>query len=293
MAQFTYVPWHHNLTAQFLVEVYYTVTVTNNAIEKELNREQRRLEDTHLSDEACLGESQEYELSYLQSHKQRFKKIFESLPKQTNATVLDIGPTPFTFALSRYYSDGEVVTLDYTNLMKERCEEHGVIHKVHDLHNQPLPFDDRRFDAVTFHGVLEHLFTPPDPLFDEFERVLDVGGQLILGTPNFANLQNRVKLLAGVNPQEEIESEHVHGRGHVREYTLQECTQMIEESGLSVTEARWMHYKPFQERIKHGINETPLGKLPTPIAYAASTAYYTATSLIPSFRYHLYVVGQS
>jgi SAM-dependent methyltransferase len=50
-----------------------------------------------------------------------------------------------------------------------------------------LPFADESFDVVMSMGVIEH-FPDPAPMLDELVRVIRPGGQLILETPNAANL---------------------------------------------------------------------------------------------------------
>lgn len=251
----------------------------------------QRLESDDQNDEESLGKDQSYELSYTRSHRHRFRQIWDDIPDQTDLSILDIGPTPFTFVLNKLMIDGNVATLDYTDLMKSRCEEAGITHVTHDLHEGTIPFDDEKFDVIIFHGVLEHLFVPPVPLIEDMARALPSGGRLLLGTPNFATLENRLKLVVGINPQESIEPDHVHGRGHVREYTLDECKEIVRESGLSVQRAENYHYVPMKDRIKNGVETTALGALPTPTDYLASTIYYTVTALIPSMRYHNYVVA--
>lgn len=269
------------------MEVYQMNIEYERAIESELTR----LKNSDQPDESSLGEDQAYELFYLRSHKDRFRAIWDDFPKRRNLSVLDIGPTPFTFVLNNVLTEGDVATLDYTDLMADRCREAGIDHIIHDLHEGEIPVEDGRFDVVTFHGVLEHLFTPADDLFDDLARVLVDDGRLLLGTPNFARLQNRVKLLFGKNPQEHIEREHVHGRGHVREYTLAECVDLVESSGLAPEKAERRHYNSFADRVRTGINQTGLGYLPTPLDYAAGFTYYGLTAAVPSFRYHNYVVA--
>lgn len=251
----------------------------------------KRLESREQADEESLGNDQSYELSYARSHRYRFRQMWDDMPERTGLSILDIGSTPFSFVLNELMDDGSVATLDYTDLMKSRCESAGITHTTHDLHQGNIPFEDKEFDVITFHGVLEHLFTRPIPLIEDMARCLESGGRLLLGTPNFANLQNRLKLLIGINPQERIEPEHVHGRGHVREYTLNECEEIVTEAGLSVERAEYHHYVPMRQRIKNGVKQTELGALPTPADYLVATAYYSITTLIPSLQYHNYVIA--
>lgn len=259
--------------------------------EQSIKEKLHELKTGEQPDATSLGEDQEYELFYLNSHRQRFRQIWDDVPNRTDISILDIGPTPFTFVLNELMTEGSVATLDYTDLMKSRCEGAGIIHITHDLHEGVVPFNDSEFDVIIFHGVLEHLFTPPKPLIEDMKRALNTNGRLLLGTPNFARLENRVKLSIGKNPQEQIEQEHVHGRGHVREYTLNECEELVEKSGFTVQRSEYHHYTPLWNRVKNGVEQTELGGLPFPADYLASTVYYTITAAIPSLQYHNYVVA--
>ena len=83
-----------------------------------------------------------------------------------------------------------------------------------DIERQPLPLPDESVDLVIANQVLEHtkeIFW----IFDEFSRVLRIGGHLIIGVPNLASLHNRVLLLFGGHPTQ-IESFSAHIRGFTK-----------------------------------------------------------------------------
>jgi SAM-dependent methyltransferase len=77
-----------------------------------------------------------------------------------------------------------------------------------------LPFGDRAAACIVVNQILEHL-KDPFHLLAECDRVLNVGGALIIGVPNLAGLLNRLYLLIGRQPP----AIHMPGP-HVRGYAL-------------------------------------------------------------------------
>jgi ubiquinone/menaquinone biosynthesis C-methylase UbiE len=59
---------------------------------------------------------------------------------------------------------------------------------------QEIPVEDRSFDAVVAGEFLEHLYPADvDPTLCEFQRILKIGGTLLLTTPNPHSLKMRLK----------------------------------------------------------------------------------------------------
>lgn len=56
---------------------------------------------------------------------------------------------------------------------------------VWDLDNTPYPFEDRVFSKIECFDVIEHLANIPKT-FEEFHRILKIGGDLIITTPHFS-----------------------------------------------------------------------------------------------------------
>lgn len=83
-----------------------------------------------------------------------------------------------------------------------------------DIEREPLPFPDGSFDVVVCNQVLEHLKNIYRPL-REFDRVVAVGGRLLVGVPNLAGLYSRLLLLAGRQPVcVQLDGPHVRGFAH-------------------------------------------------------------------------------
>jgi dolichol-phosphate mannosyltransferase len=89
-----------------------------------------------------------------------------------------------------------------------------------------MPFATGSLDLLVCSQVIEHV--PFDPgIFDEFQRVLQPGGTLVLGTPDYATVSWRViewlyrRLAPGA-----------YGDEHIARYTLRSLTALLDEHGF-------------------------------------------------------------
>ena len=219
------------------------------------------------------------ELAYLESERFRFKNTFQSITSAKPIKILDIGTTPFTLFIKECYPDYVVSTLDLTHLMEERCIAKGIQFKPCNLETEPIPFEDGSFDIVILTEVLEHLFIPPRLVIGECRRVIRSGGKLIFSVPNLARLIKRVKLFVGISPLDDPEDQMkrgwVHGRGHIREYTMKEVTSMLKASGFTISKKRF---------LQPGLLDVIRGPNSKGILNIALAAYYLVGLGVPSFR---------
>ena len=88
-----------------------------------------------------------------------------------------------------------------------------------------------RYDLVVCAEVIEHLPISPVNAVRFLGSALHPGGWLVLQTPNAARMGNRVRLLAGRNPFEELRDDLV-SPGHIREYTVDEVVELGRAAGL-------------------------------------------------------------
>jgi ubiquinone/menaquinone biosynthesis C-methylase UbiE len=97
-----------------------------------------------------------------------------------------------------------------------------------------LPFADASFPCVVSSQVIEHL--PYDPgLFRELNRVLEDGGTLVIGTPDYGRVEWRVtewlyKLLLP----------NAYGDDHISHYTRASLEKELAESGFAVVGYRYV-----------------------------------------------------
>ena len=96
-----------------------------------------------------------------------------------------------------------------------------------------FPYEDGSFGLVLFCEVLEHLVEDPVAVLTEINRVTEVGGHLVLTTPNVARAENVARLLNGDNLYDPYSGFGPYGR-HNREYTLDELRQLLAFTGFDV-----------------------------------------------------------
>lgn len=113
-----------------------------------------------------------------------------------------------------------------------------------------LPFEDNKFDLVTFGEVIEHV-PNPDFILAEIHRVLKPKGIVIVTTPNLASWANRILLLIGIQPLfTETSSELNLGRrlkvlgqkgkvqGHLKVFTSRSLQEILEYKNFDVIERK-------------------------------------------------------
>jgi SAM-dependent methyltransferase len=112
--------------------------------------------------------------------------------------VLDLGCRDG--ALTAAYLEGNrVVGVDVDRSALAQAERRGIETVWADA-DEPLPFDDERFDAVVLGELLEHLRFPGE-VVTETRRVLRPGGLLVGSVPNTYRLKSRLRFLAGRPPE--------------------------------------------------------------------------------------------
>jgi methionine biosynthesis protein MetW len=98
--------------------------------------------------------------------------------------------------------------------------------------NQPLPFSDGEFDAITALSTLQYVFDPA-AFLKEAHRVLRPSGTLILEVPNMAYLPQRLRLLVGKPIRTSFWKRGIDG-GNLHYFTVDVLRELCEASGFSV-----------------------------------------------------------
>jgi len=135
-------------------------------------------------------------------------------------------------------------------LVIQRDRELAVHYIRADIDEYHLPVADCSFDLVMINNTIEHLHRPRE-VVEECKRVLKVDGDLLILTPNQAQISNRLRLLIGRSIYYPIDywlgegEEHFYrnGRryfaGHVREYTVSELERLLRLVGFEIDDVRF------------------------------------------------------
>jgi len=141
--------------------------------------------------------------------------------------VVDFGASPLITSCALKFMGFEVVAVDFDPEEYGRIAGACGIQAVRaDLERDRVPIENGWADCAVFSEVLEHL----NPYYvghavSEINRVLRLGGILVLTTPNIASLFRRLRLLLGIQPQYGL---------HVREYTKREVEDLLARHGFRV-----------------------------------------------------------
>ena len=109
------------------------------------------------------------------------------------ARIADLGGNRHSLAFLRELFPGaEILTINNYKPHLEGCSNSFLA----DVEKDKLPLNEKSIDIVFASDIIEHL-VDPDKLIEKSASVLKPGGLLVITTPNFANLFNRLFLLLG------------------------------------------------------------------------------------------------
>lgn len=161
-----------------------------------------------------------------------------NLARAGGERVLDVGSGPATVSRTLRTAEGKDVTaVDIDEDALERARAGGVGHVVvADLEDRGwsgrLP--DGAWDTIILADVLEHLRDPGALLADITRaKLLAPDGQLIISVPNAAHVALLAELLNG---DFRYTTTGILDSTHVRWFTLESVTRLLEEHGFVVTE---------------------------------------------------------
>ena len=108
---------------------------------------------------------------------------------------------------------------------------------------------DRRYDAIVYCHVLEHL-TDPLSTIALARKHLAPNGRFVVALPNVATWRMRLHLLSG---RWEYADEGILDRTHVKFYTRKTAREMLASAGLEVERERLLIGEPRGGAIRKGI----------------------------------------
>jgi len=173
---------------------------------------------------------------YISNHARRYSETIGLIPVDRPMKVLDLGAFAPLTALLKQITPHEY-TLHAAPGPERFCEISvgGDLFPVHrfDLEKEPFPFPDASFDMVICAEVLEHLGLDPLFMMSEINRVLAIGGWLLLSTPNIVCTRSALKTLLGYAPYL-YSSFTLSTDRHNREYTPGEVASLVGASGFTL-----------------------------------------------------------
>jgi 2-polyprenyl-3-methyl-5-hydroxy-6-metoxy-1,4-benzoquinol methylase len=112
-----------------------------------------------------------------------------------------------------------------------------------------------QYDVVLCTGVIEHVPHTPRFLLEALDRVLRVGGELVIDTPNLVHIYNRQKFARGESVHADIRAQYYTERpfeGHHREYTMAELVWMLEQLGHTAQRVEAFNYSMYEQTTLRG-----------------------------------------
>lgn len=170
-------------------------------------------------------------------------EVLERFPSGDNAQLLDVGPGFQTLMFRRLWPNVHIDTVGFPDEKFPPLDgEHRAIFDLNDASDPSRwPALPRTYDVVTYCEVVEHLYTSPTHSLRFLASTLAPGGFLVVTTPNGIALHRRLRLLAGMNPQELIR-EDLSNPGHYREYGRSELIALAAQANLEPVFSRMGHY---------------------------------------------------
>lgn len=149
-------------------------------------------------------------------------------------TVLDVGCGPGYLAGYLTKEKGcSVVGVEQDPRLAEIARR--VCAKVYEanLENEGLSKIQGKFTAIFFGDVIEHVRNAPE-LLKQASDLLAVDGRVIVSTPNFVHVKNRVRVLLG---SFEYRDAGLLDRTHVHFYTRKTLYSLLDDAGYRVVKA--------------------------------------------------------
>lgn len=107
-----------------------------------------------------------------------------------------------------------------------------------DIEQEALPLNDGEADQVIFTEVLEHLWRDPAFAVHQLNRVMRLGGEAFVTTPNACELHAIECILWQANPNQRNQFYSRLESGHLHLWTAQELRILFESNGFDVAELR-------------------------------------------------------
>jgi SAM-dependent methyltransferase len=174
-------------------------------------------------------EEPEYYPRYRTRYAAILRRFAEQAPDQP-VEVLDIGGGQLAYLARALWSDHACVA-DIDASCFEGLRAQGIDAFQWDIARDDPPMD-RRFDAIFFSEVIEHLPVPGHVVLRRLRMILRPTGLLICSTPNLYRLRNIVYLIRGQPLFDHFDLAGERGYGHVLEYSAEHLAWQFHRAGF-------------------------------------------------------------
>ena len=164
--------------------------------------------------------------------------------------IMDCGSWLGNFSLALKFANWNVIATEMWNRYAPALDAQKKILAVHEVDTMDMLLLTGRpqgplYGAICLMSVIEHIPDSPRRLLKILYDALLPGGYLILDTPNLMTLGNRRRFQRGLSCYPAIAEQfytETPFEGHVREYTADELSWMLERTGFRVIETEFFNY---------------------------------------------------
>jgi SAM-dependent methyltransferase len=187
-----------------------------------------------------------FDAAYFGTHARRFAETERLIDMaKRGRRALEVGVTDyFQVALAKTFGFAEVWGTNFTSDPEQKLHTRVVSAAGHSVETTTVSLDIERelfpvtpgyFDLILFCEVLEHMDIDPMFALAEFNRILPVGGQLIVTTPNCCSARNTWKILQGYRPHFYMQYEKSRSPyRHNFEYDVHAAAQLVKAAGFRI-----------------------------------------------------------